>query len=82
MNLCLCEHRLSDSWIKLRPICGCLTYGDAGVSADRDGKVPQNKRSYPPFWERAVPILVATIAIIIAGLLVVAVLAAMGLFPG
>jgi Flp pilus assembly protein TadB len=38
-------------------------------------------RNYPPFWERAVPVLVALIMILIVGLLVVAVLVALGIFP-
>jgi hypothetical protein len=38
-------------------------------------------RSYPPFWERAVPVFVALIVLIIAGLLIIALLVALGIFP-
>jgi uncharacterized integral membrane protein len=51
------------------------------MSTDRDRKQSGEMRSYPPFWERAVPVLVVLIGIIIAGLLVIALLVAFGVFP-
>ena len=40
-----------------------------------------SKRQYPPFWEKAVPIAVGGIAIIIGILLIVIVAVALGFFP-
>lgn len=51
------------------------------MSSGNDKKKNQAPRSYPPFWERAVPFLVGAIGLIIIVLIVVAVLVAMGLFP-
>jgi len=51
------------------------------VSIDREKDSRGETRSYPPFWERAVPVLVALIGIMIFALLVVALLVALGFFP-
>jgi hypothetical protein len=51
----------------------------------RDGKDhadPRPKRTYPPFYERVVPIALAIIALIIVVLLLVSLGVALGLFPG
>jgi hypothetical protein len=39
------------------------------------------RHQYPPFWERAVPVAVAVIALIILVLLAIIVGVALGLFP-
>jgi hypothetical protein len=39
-------------------------------------------RSYPPFWERFVPIILAILGLIIVVMLIVAVTVAIGIFPG
>ena len=41
-----------------------------------------NKRQYPPFYEKAVPIALGIIAIIIIVLLLIIIGVALGLFPG
>jgi hypothetical protein len=38
-------------------------------------------RRYPPFWEKAVPIIVALIGVIVLGLAIVAASVALGIFP-
>jgi hypothetical protein len=43
---------------------------------------PSPKRGYPPFWEKAVPILLAIIVVVIVVLLLIAVAVVLGLFPG
>lgn len=51
------------------------------MGPEMDKKKNHEPRSYPPFWERAVPFLVGMIGLIIIALLVVAVLVAVGIFP-
>jgi hypothetical protein len=45
-------------------------------------KKDMNPRRYPPFWERFVPIVLAILGVVIAGMMVVAVSIALGIFPG
>ncbi|MDF1500552.1 MAG: hypothetical protein P1P76_08790 [Anaerolineales bacterium] len=52
------------------------------MSLKDEQKRVQRERRYPPFWERAVPVMVAVIAIVITALLVIAILVALGMFPG
>jgi hypothetical protein len=40
------------------------------------------KRQYPPFYEKAVPIALAIIAVAVVILVVVALLVVLGIFPG
>jgi hypothetical protein len=55
----------------------------AGVLTSEGEKGPaQSERGYPPFWERAVPIVVVIIVFVITALLVVAILVALGVLPG
>lgn len=45
-------------------------------------KIKSNEpRQYPPFWERAVPLLVALIGLLVFGLVLVAASVALGIFP-
>jgi uncharacterized integral membrane protein len=46
------------------------------------GEKKKKMRSYPPFWERFVPIVLAILGIVIVGLMIVAILVALGVFPG
>jgi len=39
------------------------------------------RRSYPPFWEKAVPYLVAAVVVVIVVLLVIAIAVVLGVFP-
>ena len=48
---------------------------------DKDNHTPP-KRQYPPFYEKAVPIALAIIAIAIVVLLTIIFGVALGLFPG
>jgi hypothetical protein len=48
---------------------------------DKDNPTPP-KRQYPPFYEKAVPIVLGIIAIAIIVLLLVIIGVALGLFPG
>ncbi|MGD9001746.1 MAG: hypothetical protein PVF04_03700 [Anaerolineae bacterium] len=50
------------------------------MSEEREGR--SRRHTYPPFWDKAVPIAVTIIAIIIVVLLVIIVGVALGLFPG
>ncbi len=43
---------------------------------------PPARRHYPPFYEKAVPIALAIIALIVVALLLVILGVALGLFPG
>lgn len=52
------------------------------LNPSNEEKPAPKTRSYPPFWERAVPVVVAMIGIAIAALLIIALLVALGLFPG
>jgi len=38
-------------------------------------------RSYPPFWEKAVPFLVAAVVVVIVVLLIIAIAVVLGVFP-
>ena len=38
-------------------------------------------RRYPPLWERAVPIILSLIGLLVLGLVIVAALVALGIFP-
>lgn len=49
--------------------------------SDKDKRAPA-KRQYPPFYEKAVPIALGIIALIIVALLLVILGVAVGLFPG
>jgi hypothetical protein len=51
------------------------------MSPELEKKKNHGPRRYPPFWDRAVPLMVGMIGLIIIALLVVAVLVAIGLFP-
>jgi len=42
---------------------------------------PSNKRKYPPFWERFIPIAIGIIIFIIILLLIISITVALGLFP-
>ncbi len=48
---------------------------------DQDEPSPA-KRRYPPFYEKAVPLVLAIIALIVVALLLVILGVALGLFPG
>ncbi len=48
---------------------------------NKDERAPA-KRHYPPFYEKAVPIVLAIIALIVVALLVIILGVALGLFPG
>lgn len=52
-----------------------------GGSRMNQPKQPSEQRRYPPFWERAVPVIVALISIVVLGLAVVAISVALGVFP-
>lgn len=43
---------------------------------------PSRQRRYPPFWEKAVPILLAIIVVVIVVLLLIALAVVLGRFPG
>jgi hypothetical protein len=45
-------------------------------------KSPPADRRYPPFWERAVPIALGVIAVVIVILLLIAMAVVLGWFPG
>jgi hypothetical protein len=45
----------------------------------REGR---ERKSYPPFWERAVPVLVAVFVIVIVALIVIASMVALGFISG
>lgn len=70
-------HRLN--WVQP---ARCFKIGTVVVSSKDEQKRVQRERRYPPFWERAVPVMVAVIAIVITALLVIAILVALGMFPG
>jgi uncharacterized integral membrane protein len=40
------------------------------------------QRRYPPFWERAVPVVLTILGIVIVGIVIVAISVALGIFPG
>jgi len=46
------------------------------MSTDKKGP-----RRYPPLWERAVPIIVILIGLLVVGLVLVAASVALGIFP-
>jgi hypothetical protein len=48
---------------------------------EKDNQTPP-KRQYPPFYEKAVPIALGIIAIVILALLIIIVGLALGLLPG
>jgi hypothetical protein len=67
--------------------CGCSFGGverERGptVTTDRKETSRPTKRSYPPFWEKAVPFLVVLVVVVIVVLLIIAVAAVLGVFPG
>jgi len=47
-----------------------------------NGRETRPRRQYPPFWERAVPIALVTITVLIGILLLVIIAVALGVFPG
>ena len=47
----------------------------------KEGNKKPTPRRYPPFWERAVPIIVAVIGVLVLGLAIVAASVALGVFP-
>jgi uncharacterized integral membrane protein len=49
------------------------------MDAERKSNSP---REYPPFWERAVPVILTILGVVIVGMIIVAFLVALGLFPG
>jgi hypothetical protein len=48
---------------------------------DQESAGPR-KRQYPPFYEKAIPIALGIIAVAVAALLIIAILVALGAFPG
>jgi hypothetical protein len=44
-------------------------------------KMPTNRRSYPPFWEKFVPIAIGIIVIVIVILIAIALSVVLGVFP-
>jgi hypothetical protein len=48
---------------------------------DKDNQPPP-KRQYPPFYEKAVPVALGIIAVVIIVLLFIIIGVALGLFPG
>ena len=48
---------------------------------DKDNHTPP-KRQYPPFYEKAVPIALGIISVVIIVLLLIIIGVALGLFPG
>ncbi len=47
----------------------------------KEEKSPSAERRYPPFWERAVPIALGVIALVVVVLLIIAIVIVLGLFP-
>jgi hypothetical protein len=58
----------------------CMSVVAMGGRMEKDSSKPEVRR-YPPFWERAVPIVVGVIAVLVVGLAVVAASVALGIFP-
>jgi hypothetical protein len=52
-------------------------------SAEKERSMSEKReRRYPPFWERAVPVAVGILALVIVAMIVVIVAVALGVFPG
>jgi hypothetical protein len=66
-------HRLNLGCLRNISHIGSIALG-SGVK--KRGK--REKREYPPFWDRAVPVLVAVIVLLIVGLIIIASLVALG----